>query len=186
RHTVTPERWRQVRGIFEQALATDPASRDAVVGSACAGDESLMREVRSLLEAHAEASEFLVSAPRSKFSPEPLIGRTVGRYQIESSLGMGGMGIVYRAYDPKLDRYVALKVLPPEAMNDAARERFVQEAKAASALNHPNIVTIYDAGTDGDVHFIAMELVQGKTLAALSTARELGPTPTLHYAGQIP
>ncbi|HEY5609889.1 MAG TPA: protein kinase, partial [Thermoanaerobaculia bacterium] len=88
-------------------------------------------------------------------------GRTVGRYQIVSLLGRGGMGAVYRAYDAALERHVALKILPPELVADADRvNRFVQEAKAASGLNHPHVIAIHDIGADASTHYIAMELIE--------------------------
>ena len=94
-----------------------------------------------------------------------MTGQTLGRYFIESKLGEGGMGVVFRARDAQLARTVAIKVLPPDKVVDPDRKRrFVQEAKAASALNHPNIVTIYDFGSDGDTDFIVMEYVAGATL----------------------
>src|SRR5947199_10145907 len=94
-----------------------------------------------------------------------MVGRTVSHYQILEKLGEGGMGVVYKAMDTHLDRLVAVKVLPPEKVADADRKRrFIQEAKAASALNHPNIVTIYDIDSADGIDFIAMEFVAGKTL----------------------
>jgi formylglycine-generating enzyme required for sulfatase activity/dienelactone hydrolase/predicted Ser/Thr protein kinase len=97
-----------------------------------------------------------------------MIGQTLDHYRIEAKLGAGGMGVVYKARDTHLDRFVAIKVLPPERVADPERKRrFVQEAKAASALNHPNIVTIYDISSDKGVDFIAMEYVAGKTLGQL-------------------
>ena len=94
-----------------------------------------------------------------------MIGQTIAHYEILEKLGAGGMGVVYKARDTHLDRFVAIKVLPPERVADPERKRrFVQEAKAASALNHPNIVTIYDISSDKGVDFIAMEYVAGKTL----------------------
>ena len=94
-----------------------------------------------------------------------MIGQTLGRYAIDAKLGEGGMGLVYRARDTQLGRIVALKVLPPDQIVDAARkQRFLQEAKAASALNHPNIVAIYDLGSDRDIDYIVMEYVDGTTL----------------------
>ena len=94
-----------------------------------------------------------------------MIGKTLGHYRVMEKLGAGGMGVIYKAQDLHLDRFVALKVLPPEKGADAERKRrFVQEAKAASALNHPNIAHIYDITADQGVDFIAMEYVEGKTL----------------------
>src|SRR5229473_8004143 len=99
------------------------------------------------------------------------IGTRVGSYEILAALGAGGMGEVYRARDPRLGREVALKVLPEEVSLDKDRlSRFEQEARSASALNHPNIITIYEIGQAEQVSFIAMELVEGKTLRELSTS----------------
>ena len=94
-----------------------------------------------------------------------MIGQTLGHYRIVSKLGEGGMGVVYRAFDTHLDRAVAIKILRPDATASPERKRrFVQEAKAASALNHPNIIHIYDISKSGGTDFIAMEFVAGKTL----------------------
>jgi len=115
-----------------------------------------------------------------------MIGRTLGHYRIESKLGAGGMGVVYKARDTHLDRFVALKMLPPEKTTDLERKRrFVQEAKAASALNHPNILHIYDIETAGDLDFIAMEYFEGQTLADLISRKGLPVRNTLRYAVQM-
>jgi Tol biopolymer transport system component/tRNA A-37 threonylcarbamoyl transferase component Bud32 len=115
-----------------------------------------------------------------------MIGQIVAHYQILEKLGQGGMGVVYKARDTRLDRLVALKVLPRERVADAERRRrFVQEAKAASALNHANIVTIHDIDDAGGVHFIAMEYVAGKTLNELIGRKGLRPIDALEYAVQI-
>ena len=93
-----------------------------------------------------------------------MIGRTISHYEVLEKLGEGGMGEVYKARDTRLDRFVALKVLPPDRVSDPERKRrFVREAKAASSLNHPNIVTIYDIDAADGVHFIAMEYIAGRT-----------------------
>src|SRR5207244_78231 len=115
-----------------------------------------------------------------------MIGRTFQHYEIVETLGRGGMGVVYKARDTHLDRFVAIKVLPPEKVADADRKRrFVQEAKAASALNHPNIVHIYDIAEADGVQFIAMEYVAGKTLGELIGRKGLRLNEALKYAVQI-
>ena len=112
-----------------------------------------------------------------------MMGRRLLHYEVLEKLGEGGMGVVYKARDTHLDRFIALKVLPPEAVAHPERKRrFVQEAKAASALNHPNIIHIYDISSDGDVDFIAMEYVAGKTLEALIGRRGLQVSDALKYA----
>ena len=118
--------------------------------------------------------------------PESLLGQQLGSYQILSLLGTGGMGVVYKARDTHLDRPVALKVLPPEKVADPERKRrFVQEAKAASALNHPNIITIHDIASENGIDFIVMEYVQGKTLDALVPRKGLRLNETLKLAIQM-
>ena len=111
-----------------------------------------------------------------------MIGQTLDRYRIESKLGEGGMGVVYKAHDTHLDRTVAIKVLPPDKVSDPERkQRFVQEAKAASALNHPNIVTVHDIRSDAGVDFIVMEYAGERTLDQIIPAKGLGITQSLRY-----
>src|SRR6266852_3972605 len=115
-----------------------------------------------------------------------MIGRTILHYQIVETLGRGGMGVVYKARDTHLDRFVAIKVLPPEKVSDPERRRrFTQEAKAASALNHPNIITIHDIDEADGVYFISMEFVAGKTLNALIPRHGMRLGELLKYAIQI-
>ena len=115
-----------------------------------------------------------------------MIGRSLAHYSIIEKLGEGGMGAVYKARDERLDRFVALKVLPADKMSDPERRgRFTQEAKSASALNHPNIVTIYDIGQADDVHFISMEYVAGQTLDRLIGPKGLPLKEALAFAIQI-
>ena len=119
--------------------------------------------------------------------PEHLLtGRQIGHYQILSRLGEGGMGIVYKARDTNLDRFVAIKVLPPELVADPDRKRrFVQEAKAASALNHPNIITVHDIASENGREFMVMEYIDGKTLGQLIPRCGMKLNEVLKYAIQI-
>ena len=115
-----------------------------------------------------------------------MIGKTISHYQILEKLGEGGMGVVYKARDTRLDRFVAIKVLPAEKVADLERKiRFVQEAKAASALNHPNIITIYDIDQAEGIDFIAMEYVAGKTLDRLIPRNGMRLNEALKAAVQI-
>src|SRR5580704_6126633 len=113
-------------------------------------------------------------------------GSRLGSFEIIAPLGAGGMGEVYRARDPRLDRIVAIKLLPAAfSENNERRQRFEQEARSASALNHPNIVTIYELGQDGSNHYIAMELVEGKTLRELLVSGLLPMRKAIEIAAQI-
>jgi len=167
------ERWATVKRLHQAALDREPNQRAAFLDHACAGDETLRREVQSLLAYEQDAASFLESpaleVTRRSVSHEPsmlFVGRTLGHYHVQSLLGTGGMGEVYLARDPRLDRAVALKILPPDLAHDRDRmQRFLREAKAASALNHPSVATIYDIGESDEVRFIVMEYVEGHTLA---------------------
>src|ERR1700704_4258462 len=115
-----------------------------------------------------------------------MLGKSIAHYLVVERLGQGGMGVVYKARDTHLDRFVAIKVLPPERVADPERKRrFVQEAKAASALNHPNIVHIYDIAEADEIQFIAMEYVPGKTLDQIIGRKGLRLNETLKHAVQI-
>src|SRR5579864_4012608 len=115
-----------------------------------------------------------------------MAGRILGHYELLDKLGEGGMGVVYKARDKHLERLLAIKLLRPDKVIDPARKRrFVQEAKAASALNHPSIVTIYDIAQDDGADYIAMELIAGKTLQQMIRGRGLPLSDALKYAVQI-
>src|SRR5260370_27494541 len=115
-----------------------------------------------------------------------MVGRTISHYEILDELGEGGMGVVYCARDVRLDRLVALKILPAEHMSNLERRsRFVREARTASALNHPNIITIYEIETVDDVDYIAMEFVRGSTLRELIPPAGLPVHDALGYASQV-
>ncbi len=171
------DQWQRVEEIYYAALELAANQRHAYLVEACAGNEALLREVESLLNAHEDAGTFLqapaviVAAEErvrsGEVAPMPTspLGSRISHYQILSALGAGGMGEVYLAEDTRLRRKVALKLLPEKFTQDAERiVRFEQEARAASALNHPNIITIYDIGQQNNLWFMATEFVDGGTL----------------------
>jgi len=168
---MTPERWQQVKEIFQSALQHEPGQRSVFLSNACGGDESLRQEVESLITSHYKDGSFIDSpayeAAAAMLETEQQLkaGQMIGHYEILSTLGKGGMGEVYLARDTRLDRKVALKFLPPDLIKDDERvRRFAQEARAASSLNHPNILTIHEIGGVGGRRFIATEFVAGETL----------------------
>ena len=145
-------RWERIVEVFSRASELPSPERPTFLEEACAGDADLRREVESLLASDSDAGRFLetpaaeVAARMLPEQPEHLAeGARIGPYEVVSLVGAGGMGEVYRARDTRLDRSVAIKVLPREMMADADRKRrLLREARTASALNHPNIVTIHD------------------------------------------
>jgi serine/threonine protein kinase len=180
---MNAELWKQVDEMLDAALELPPAEREGYVAKASDGNDELRREVLSLLRAQEQAGTFLagsamraaaqVLARESAGSGRgSLVGCEVGTYKIEKLLGAGGMGEVYLASEARLNRRVALKILPPEFVADAERvARFEREARAVSALNHHNLVTIYDLGSLDGIHYIAMEYVEGRTLRELASGR---------------
>jgi serine/threonine protein kinase len=159
-------RWEKVEQIYNAALERPEAERAAFLGEACGGDEELRRDLESLLGYAQGAGDFL--EPPAPAASVLAAGRCISNYRVISKLGAGGMGEVYLAEDTRLGRRVALKVLPRELADDPARKaRLIHEARAASALNHPNIVTLHDIGSEGGIDFLVMEYVAGKPLAEL-------------------
>jgi serine/threonine protein kinase/Tol biopolymer transport system component len=187
---MNPPGWDRVKQVFQATLEREPHERAACLRELCGEDRALQAEVESLLATHQQAGSFaerpaiellneLARGPDSPtFTP---VGRVVrpgdrlGVYEIQSLVGAGGMGDVYKARDTRLGRTVAIKVLPPDlAANRDRYQRFEREARAIANLDHPHIGALYDVGQDGDLHFLVMQYLDGETLAA-RIAR--GPLP---------
>src|SRR5437016_3623935 len=178
---MNPERWQQIDDLLQSAPACAFEERPAFLAQACAGDEPLRLEVESLLASHEHSGNCL-ETPLSQIAadlfvdsqPPSVEGQTIGLYKVLARLGAGGMGEVYLAQDPRLDRKTALKLLPAYFTKDVDRlHRFEEEARAASSLNHPNIVTIFEIGEADGHHFIASEFIDGVTLREHITASRI-------------
>jgi serine/threonine protein kinase len=197
---MNPERWKRVDDLLQAALKRPSTQRAGFLRQACAGDESLEREVLSLLASQKDATHFLdrpgieVAAEGITFTGEnlpsdsraSLIGQTISHYRIVEKLGSGGMGVVYKAEDVRLHRFVALKFLPDEISSDAhVVGRFQREARAASALNHPNICTIYDVEEHAHQPVIVMELLEGESLRDKIRVGFFSMDELLNFAIQI-
>jgi serine/threonine protein kinase len=182
---MTPERWQKMKGVLYEALELPLEQRAEFLDRACSGEDSFRREVDSLLSSNdlAPSTLFHSSEPRVPLSS----GTKLGHYEVQSLLGAGGMGEVYRGHDARLGRDVAIKVLPPVFSNDQERlRRFELEARAAAALNHPNIVAIHDVGTTNDgIPYVVSELLDGETLRQCLTRGPLPVRKTVDLALQM-
>ena len=187
------DRWHQAEDLYHAALERPANQRAAFLLEATGGDDALRQEVESLLSRQSEAESF-IGSPASEVSnlePGPertpsadsrlaqagrgIAGKTISHYRVIEKLGAGGMGVVYRAHDMRLDRDVALKVLPAGRLaGEAARNRFHKEALALAKLNHPHIGAIYDFDTQEGVDFLVMEYIPGTTLGEQLAS---GPLP---------
>src|SRR5438105_5945229 len=194
---MKPERWQQLDKLFHSALERRTEERAAYLDEVCAGDEALRKQIEALLVAHQEAGSFIenpafeveaeaLAREQVRRGANSLVGQTIAHYRIIELLGAGGMGDVYLAQDVTLGRQVALKLLPAHFTEDAERlRRFEQEARAASALNHPNILTIYEIGHADSVRYIATEFIDGVTLRERMAGKAMKSDEALDVAVQV-
>src|SRR5262249_14628400 len=189
---MTPEHWQRVKAIFNSAIQHRPEERDSFLSEACFGDDGLRGEVESLIASHEKSGEFIdepayqAAAWLADEQTELKLGQRIGSYQILSFISRGGMGEVYLAQDQRLSRKVALKLLPTSFTKDTDRlRRFEQEARSASALNHPNIITIYEIQEFGQTHAIATEFVEGETLRERLNRSRLSVSEALDISIQV-
>jgi len=202
---MTPERWEKIEKLYHSALERETGERESFLDQACAGDDELRREIASLL-AHDGLGDSFIAAPAladaaqlmagdplmestAKLLETPTAAKEIGPYKLQTLLGRGGMGEVHLALDTRLNRKVAVKLLPAEFTQDAERlRRFKQEARAASALNHPNVVTIYDIGEAASMRYLVMEYVEGETLRrrmADAPQQRMKPAEAIELAAQV-
>ena len=171
---MTPERWRRIVELFEQALARPAGEREAWLAERCAGDGALRGEVERLLEADRGAGSFLGGAAGGGGGGPPAPARAAfGRYEVVERIGGGGFSEVFRGLDPVLGRPVAIKAC--RSASPEVRRRFAREAEIVARLDHPNVTTVYDFGVDGDVAYLVQELLGGEDLQRLLERPELPP-----------
>ena len=190
---MTPERWQQVEDVLQAALDRPPRDRAAFLNEVCLDDTELAREAGSLIDAYDDAGDFMEEPAIAQDAAAFLDGadhnqirHEIGPYKIIDRIASGGMGEIYLARDPRLDRLVALKLLPAYFVSDDARvRRFQTEARAASALNHTNILTIYEVGECDDNFFIATEYIDGPTIRERIRAGDLSLGEVLEIADQL-
>ena len=193
---MTPERWRMVRGILQSVLELRPAERMACLDRECAADPSLRKDVDEMLSIEGKmetdflespAAERIAARAASTFGNTKLTpGTRLGHYEVQALIGEGGMGEVYRGRDTRLNRTVAIKVIPHALSAELThRQRFEREARAISALQHPNICTLYDVGNQDGTLFLVMEYLEGETLAKRLHKGRLSLELTLRYATDV-
>jgi len=190
--TFTPERWQKARDVLHEAMEMDEGDRSAFLDSQCASDPSLRVELNELLAAEDELGSSFLEKPAiahgasATDSTVLAAGTKLGPYVIQSLIGAGGMGEVYRARDTRLNRVVALKILPASSSSDELRrQRLHREARAISALQHPHICTLHDVGQQDGIDFLVMELLEGETLASRLEKSKLSLDQVLTYGIEI-
>src|SRR5215475_2076738 len=194
---MSPEQWQKIHKLFEAALERPAEDRAAFLDRACAGAEETRRRVEAMLEADAQndllvdrpayqAADIFAQSNSGAADSQSYSGETIGVYRLIKELGRGGMGTVYLAYDTRLGRQAALKLLPAHLVNNSERvRRFQREARTVSALNHPNIITIYDFGQEDGRYYIVSEFVEGRTLRNLVGSRDVALNQILDLAVQV-
>jgi serine/threonine protein kinase len=189
---MNSDRWNRIEDLYYSALELEAGDREAFLEQQSLEDESLKDEVLSLL-ASADRQDSFMEEPAAPLALEVLrtermglVGETIARYRIVDVLGHGGMGEVYLAHDPSLERKVALKLLPATITDNRQRvQRFQQEARAASAISHPNVAHIYEIGEANGLHYITMEYVKGATLRELLKNRALAEAQVVEVSKQV-
>ena len=185
---MKPDRWSKIEQVFHAALQRKPHDRASFLNQSCAGDSALYDDVKALLTSYENDDNFFEDSA-SALAAEMFadrVGETIGPYEVLSQLGSGAMGVVYLAQDVRLGRKIALKLLPSQFTNDKDRlRRFQQEARAASALNHPNILTVYEVEQRDSLHYIATEFVDGVTLRQHMQAGRMSLDEVLNIATQV-
>ncbi len=189
---MNSEDWAKIKGLFDATIELAPAKRKHFLDNSCGADEELRREVEELLASYTDADSFM-EQPAAEDAASLIIeskyleaGKRFGHYEIIRQIGAGGMGEVYLAKDKKLDRKVAIKILNENfSRHESNLQRFIQEAKAASALNHPNILIIHEIGESENSNYIVSEFIEGKTLREVIQKSQLELPEILEIATQI-
>ncbi len=194
---MNADRWQQIKQIYSDLLELDPAGRKAFLDEACADDEALRAEVERLLASRAEAEDLLerpaivvaaevLAREQALAAPDNLVGRTISHFRIVEEIGAGGMGVVCRAWDERLERDTAVKFLPEVFATDTERlARLEREAKILASVSHPNVAAIFGLEVDGDRRFLVMEYVEGETLAVKLARGPLALEEALEICRQI-
>ena len=181
---MTPERWQEIRDVLEEVLQLAPDQRSAFLDRACSSDSSLRQEVDTLIASSDDVRSSFLQPSVQRITLAS--GTKLGEYEVKSLIGSGGMGEVYRARDSRLGRDVAIKVLPSFLSSDSDRlRRFEQEARAAAALNHPNILAVFQMGKYEGTPYLVSELLEGETLREQIKRGRLSVRKTIEYGVQI-